>query len=146
MDPTRYYTRAEYRAWQAACADHHNARHALQRQELEQERRKNAVHYLTDVEYDEQGLVIFNARQKQALEEASQDLLKEREREEWLASTPDVVDIFERNPCTFLKTLAHFLGKGCYEMDFEAFWQVTPNQCSIQLHKRPEVQNKKSVH
>jgi hypothetical protein len=146
LDPARYYTRAEYRAWKAAAAAHYDALAAVKRQKEELKRREATVHYLSDSEYDERGLAAFNAKKQKAMEQAAEDLRKQREREEWLASTPEIVQIAENNPCTFLRTLAHFLAKGCYEMGFDGPWHVSANQCWIQLHKKVDTPAKKNAH
>jgi hypothetical protein len=138
LSPTVYHPRAEYRKWREEEVAYWDAVRAAQRQE-EQRRdaeRAQANRIIDDDEYDRIGLAREAERKAKQLQQEADELRRKREKEQFLASSPEAVDIFERNLATFLLDLTHWARKG-YEVDLNGHIDMQMNLYSVRMVKAP---------
>lgn len=134
-----HHTREAYRKWRADEVAYWDAVRAAGR-EAEREldaQRQHANRILSDTEYDELCLQRENERRAKQLEREAETLRQQREKEDFLASSPEAVDLLETNPVTFIQGLAHWIRK-MYEVDFEAPHYMQVGMYSARLVKCTE--------
>jgi hypothetical protein len=138
LSPTVYHSRAEYRKWREDEAAYWDAVRAAQRQEEQQlqAERAQANRPMDDDEYDRIGLAREAERKAKQLQQEADELRRKREKEEFLASSPESVDIFERNLATFLLDLTHWARKG-YDVDLNDHIDMQMNLYSVRMVKAP---------
>jgi hypothetical protein len=118
LDNTRIHSPAEIAAWKQKHADAYNARIAAENAAAAIERAKQTPKILSKQEQYERALANEAVKQERLLEEAVLAAAEEQAKIDYLASSPDVVEVSERNPHALLLNLEHWVKRG-YSIDLD---------------------------
>jgi len=118
-DPSRLYSPAENRAWEAANDAYWNAVSAAKR---EAQRKKEAdaafVNRPMDADaYYAHAVERENQNRARELERQAAAFAKEQEQAAFMASTPETVNVMETNPAEMMRKVEHWLAKS-YVVDY----------------------------
>jgi hypothetical protein len=127
LDATRWHSRAAHREWQrqdyewvvALQAKERAARAALEKE------RNPGVRDMDDAAYDRMTLERHNKQVEAQREREVAAALKAQQREAFLATDGEPVNITETSGFTFLTTVEHFVRKG-YTCNFSDFFVLGP--------------------
>jgi hypothetical protein len=136
LDNTRIHTREEYKAWQDAMFEYHAAIRAEEKRELlkAEVAKAEANRHLTDDEYH--ALAVQREAEKQArqAERDAEEAARAEAKAAYLASMPEVAEIQESNPFTFVKQICHWSALG-YSLPENANVDFLPGLYSVSLDK-----------
>jgi actin-related protein len=141
LDNTKIHSPAVVRKWQHDMADYHAAK---RNEELDAERKRQAEmahanRVLNDDEYHQLAIQRENQKREKELERQVAELAKEKAKQEYLASSPEEVEISEHSDAEMLRLLQHWIQRG-YEINFEAARYFQPGFYNIRLSKQKEKQ------
>lgn len=143
-DPTRLYSPAENRAWDAAESAYWQSVRAAER---DADRKKEADkafanRVLDDSEYHAFSVARLNENRARELERQVAAHAAEERKREALAASPDVAEILTTNPVDFLTDFAHWTKKN-YEVDLSGPVMFGWQMCHV--HMKPAAKKAKGA-